>query len=116
MDDAALLSGSHGVVRPVRVRLPADQRLLRLGLWLALAVLGIGLVLPLGTLLLRAFEDRDGHFAGLANFIAYATTPALLASAWNSFWTAAVTTVLVVPLAFLYAYALTRAGIPLKGL
>ena len=31
MDDAALLSGSHGVVRPVRVRLPADQRLLRLG-------------------------------------------------------------------------------------
>ena len=71
MSDAAL-------DRPVRVALPADVRLLRLGLWLAAAVLAVGLVLPLGTLLLRAFEDTDGRFVGLANFIAYVTTPALL--------------------------------------
>jgi iron(III) transport system permease protein len=115
MDDAALLSGSHGAVRPVRVRLPADARLLRLGLWLALAMLCVGLVLPLGTLLLRAFEDTQGRFVGLANIIAYATTPALLASAWNSVWTAAVTTLVVVPLAFAYAYALTRSCMPAKA-
>jgi len=110
MSDAAL-----GADRPVRVSLPADVRLLRFGLWLAVAVLLVGLVLPLGTLLLRAFEDTDGHFVGLANFVVYVTTPALLVSAWNSVWTAAVTTVLVVPLAFFYAYALTRSCIPAKG-
>jgi iron(III) transport system permease protein len=102
--------------RVVRASLPADLRLLRGGLWLVLAVLAIGLVLPLGTLLLRAFEDGAGRFVGLANFIAYATTPALLRSAWNSLWTAAVTTVIVVPLAFFYACALTRSCMPLKGL
>jgi iron(III) transport system permease protein len=109
MSDAAL-------DRPVRVALPRDVWLLRFGLWLAAAVLAVGLVLPLGTLLLRAFEDTDGHFVGLANFIAYVTTPALLVSAWNSVWTAAVTTVVVVPLAFGFAYALTRSCIPAKGL
>ena len=99
----------------VRPRLPADVRLLRYGLWLALAVLVVGLILPLGTLLLRAFEDAEGHFVGLANVAAYVTTPALLRAAWNSLWTAAVTTVLVVPLAFGFAYALTRSCIPAKG-
>ena len=99
----------------VRVRLPADVRLLRGGLWLALAVLAIGLILPLGTLLLRAFETADGGFAGLANFIAYATTPSLRLAAWNSAWTAALTTLIVVPIAFLFAYGLTRSCIPAKG-
>ena len=100
----------------VRVRLPADVRLLCGGLWLALAVLAIGLILPLATLLLRAFETADGGFAGLANVIAYATTPSLRLAAWNSAWTAALTTILVVPIAFLFAYGLTRSCIPAKGL
>ncbi|MDO9713290.1 putative 2-aminoethylphosphonate ABC transporter permease subunit [Paracraurococcus lichenis] len=102
--------------RAPRVREAGDARLLRAGLWLAAAVLGVGLVLPLGTLLLRAFKDMDGRFVGLANVVAYVTTPALLASAWNSLWTAAATTAVVVPIAFLYAYALTRSCIPWKGL
>ncbi|SDB71102.1 putative 2-aminoethylphosphonate ABC transporter permease subunit [Belnapia rosea] len=87
---------------------------LRAGLWLALALLGIGLVLPLGTVLLRAFEDAEGGFAGLANILAYARTPALRLAAWNSLWTAALTTLLTVPLAFLYAYGLTRACLPAR--
>jgi iron(III) transport system permease protein len=99
----------------VRVTLPADVRLLRFGLWLALAVLGVGLVLPLGTLLLRAFETADGGFAGLANFHAYVSTPSLRIAAWNSAWTAALTTALVVPLAFGFAYGLTRSCMPAKG-
>lgn len=109
MSDAAL----GGAVRP---RLPADVKLLRAGLWLALAVLAVGLILPLGTLLVRAFEDASGAFVGLANFATYVTTPSLRAAAWNSAWTAALTTLIVVPLAFGYAYALTRSCIPAKGL
>ena len=99
----------------VRVTLPADARILRLGLLAALAVLALGLILPLGTLLLRAFETPEGGFAGLANFAAYATTPSLRIAAWNSLWTAAVTTALVIPAAFGFAYALTRSCIPAKG-
>jgi iron(III) transport system permease protein len=101
---------------PVVVTPARDVRVLRWGLWLALLVLTIGLVLPLATLLVRAFENADGAFVGLANFATYVSTPSLLISAWNSVWTAALTTLIVVPLAFGYAYALTRSCIPLKGL
>ncbi len=97
-----------------RPRLSADQVVMRAGLWLAVGFLAIFLVLPLGTLLVRAFETPQGGFAGLANFRDYASTPALLASAWNSLWTAALAAVIVVPLAFGYAYALTRSCIPAK--
>jgi iron(III) transport system permease protein len=96
-------------------RLSRDQHVLRYGLWLAAAVLAIGLALPLLTLLARAFQDAGGGFVGLANIATYVTTPALLAAAWNSFWTAALTTLIVVPLAFGYAFGLTRSCIPFKG-
>lgn len=105
-----------GLGAPVRARAARDARVLGLGLWLAAGVLAVGLVLPLLTLLVRAFEDTNGAFVGLANFAAYVTTPALLRAAWNSVWTAALTTIVVVPLAFGYAYALQRSCIPLKGL
>ena len=49
--------------------------------------------------------DRTGRFAGLANFIAYAQTPALLQSLWNSVWVSAVVTAVAVPAAFVFAYA-----------
>ncbi|MCU0886760.1 MAG: putative 2-aminoethylphosphonate ABC transporter permease subunit [Rubritepida sp.] len=80
----------------------------------AAAFLVLALVLPLAWLLVRAFQDADGGFVGLANFAAYVATPSLAASAWNSVWTAALTTVIVVPAAFAYAYALARSCVPLK--
>src|SRR5215470_4676604 len=83
------------------------------GLVLALLIM-VGL--PLWSLLAKGFEDRDGHFVGLANYVAYFSTPAMFNSAFNSFQVAAVCTVIVVPLAFLYAYALTRAVLPLRWL
>jgi iron(III) transport system permease protein len=113
MSDLAL---GAGVPAPVVARPARDAQVLRWGLWLALLLLTIGLALPLATLLVRAFEDANGAFVGLANFATYVTTPALLAAAWNSVWTAALTTLIVVPIAFCYAYALTRSCIPLKGL
>jgi iron(III) transport system permease protein len=59
---------------------------------------------------------RDGHFVGLANYVRYFATPTLVASLWNSFWVAALSTAIVVPLAFLYAYGLTRTRMPAKPL
>ncbi|BDG71222.1 putative 2-aminoethylphosphonate ABC transporter permease subunit [Roseomonas fluvialis] len=99
---------------PTQRGVSADQRVMSLALWGALVFLACFLVLPLGTLLLRAFETPEGGFAATANFRTYATTPALLAAAWNSVWTATLTAVIVVPVAFAYAYALTRACIPAK--
>lgn len=99
---------------PVRVRASLDERVMQAGLWLALAFLLAALALPMAFLLVRAFQDAQGAFVGLANFATYVSTPALVASVWNSVWTAAVTTFLVVPLAFGYAYALTRSCIPFK--
>ncbi|MFN7594403.1 MAG: putative 2-aminoethylphosphonate ABC transporter permease subunit, partial [bacterium] len=58
--------------------------------------LAVALALPLGSLLLRAFEDQHGAFAGLHNFAIYVTTPSLIRSAWNSIWTAALTTLVVI--------------------
>ena len=109
MSEAALPAAAS------RPRLSTDQVVMRAGLWLAVAFLAVFLVLPLGTLLMRAFETPQGHFAGLANFRDYATTPVLLAAAWNSLWTAALTAGIVVPLAFVYAYALTRSCMPAKA-
>jgi iron(III) transport system permease protein len=109
MSEAAL-----GAPGRVRVRAALDERLMQAGLWLALAFLVLALALPMAVLLARAFQDSQGAFVGLANFATYVSTPALVASVWNSVWTAAVTTLVVVPLAFGYAYALTRSCIPLK--
>jgi iron(III) transport system permease protein len=99
-----------------RVRLSADDLLMRAGVVVLVLVLLVMVGLPLWSLLAKGFEDRDGHFVGLANYAAYFSTPALFNSALNSLHVAAVCTLIVVPLAFLYAYALTRAVLPLRWL
>jgi iron(III) transport system permease protein len=93
----------------------SEAAILRGSLRLAALLLAIGLVLPLGVLLARAFMGVDGGFVGLAHFAAYVSTPSLLISAWNSVWTAALTTVIVVPVAFFFAYGLTRSRMPARG-
>jgi iron(III) transport system permease protein len=104
------------VAQTIVLRQAADQRVARAALWAAGALLLVALVLPMGVLLLRAVEDQSGAFVGLANFATYVTTPSLAISMWNSAWTSALSTAIVVPLAFVYAYALTRSCIPMKGL
>ena len=79
------------------------------------AVLVLIIALPLWALLSKSLENTDGKFVGLANFVSYATTPSLFYSLLNSLLVAGVTTAIVVPLAFLYAYALRRSCIPAKG-
>jgi iron(III) transport system permease protein len=73
------------------------------------------LVAPLAAVLMQSVEDRNGHFVALDNFVAYLQTPALVHSLWNSIWVSAVVTLLTIPAAFLFAYALTRSCMPLKG-
>jgi iron(III) transport system permease protein len=78
-------------------------------------ILVLIVALPLWALLSKSFQDAAGQFVGLANYRIYFTTPALAASLFNSVWVAALTTAIVIPLAFGYAYALTRTCMRLKG-
>ncbi len=80
-----------------------------LGLTLALLVLLTFLAAPLLAILQQAVQDDQGQYVGLRNFAAYLQTPALLYSLWNSVWVSALVTLIVVPMAFLFAYALTRS-------
>jgi iron(III) transport system permease protein len=93
-----------------------ERWIMRLGIAGLLILLVTFIALPLGTLLIKSFQDSSGAFAGLANYAKYFATPALVASLWNSIWIAALTTAIVVVLAFAYAYALTRTCVPGKGL
>jgi iron(III) transport system permease protein len=61
----------------VRPRAGRDQRIMQGALLLAAGFLALFLLLPLAWLLVRAFQDAEGGFVGLANFAAYVTTPAL---------------------------------------
>lgn len=70
---------------------------------------------PLVLILSRSLHDQRGHFVGLANFITYFETPALLQSAMNSLSVAGLTAMIVVVLAFAYAYAVTRTCMPFRG-
>ncbi|HRK24072.1 MAG TPA: putative 2-aminoethylphosphonate ABC transporter permease subunit [Beijerinckiaceae bacterium] len=80
------------------------------------AILIVIIALPLWLLLSKSFQDNTGAFVGLANFLTYFSTPSLVAALYNSLWVSLLTTVLVVPLAFVFAFALTRSCMPFKGL
>ena len=101
---------------PVRQRVHWSERIAHAGLVVVALLLLAFLAAPLAKILLQAMQGRDDRFVGLANFIAYAHTPALLTSLWNSLWVSALVTLLTVPLAFGFAYALTRSCMPAKGL
>lgn len=90
---------------------------------LALALLGVAalallcfVLAPIVMILAKSVQNRDGSLAGLAHFRAYLASPALLRSVWNSLWVSALATALTVPLAFTFAYALTRSRIACKGM
>jgi iron(III) transport system permease protein len=78
--------------------------------------LAVFLLAPMAMILAKSVEDRAGDFVGLANFEAYFRTPALLTSIWNSAWVSALVTSITLPLAFVFAYALTRSCMPFKTL
>lgn len=100
----------------LRPALGRDDILQRLGLALVMAWLIVAVALPLWALLSKSAQDSSGAFVGLANFARYFSTPSLLNSFWNSFFVALVTTAVVLPVAFFFAYGLTRSCLPGKNL
>ncbi|MCH2327561.1 MAG: putative 2-aminoethylphosphonate ABC transporter permease subunit, partial [Rhodospirillales bacterium] len=91
--------------------------------WIMRGVLGaialyllVAIVLPLYALLSKGFQDKDGNFTGLDNFTEFFTTPALSQSVANSLTISSISTVIVVSLAFVYAYALSRSCMGFKRL
>ena len=74
------------------------------------------LAAPLLAILQQALQDKTGQLIWFDNFIDYAKTPALLESLWNSIWVSGLVTLIAVPLAFGFAYALTRSCMPFKAL
>jgi iron(III) transport system permease protein len=115
MSEAAVDTSARPVGLSLRRRVSENQVAAVL-IGLHGAVLLVIIALPLWALLSKSFQDADGGFVGLANYRTYFTTPALAVSLLNSLWVAALSTAIVIPLAFGYAYALTRSRLRLKGL
>jgi iron(III) transport system permease protein len=89
--------------------------------WLAglMSVYAAGLLvcvfLPMGFLLQRSFLDARGAWVGLANYQKYVESGAFLSSLGHSLWVSGATAVIVIPLAFGYAWALSRSCMPGRG-
>ena len=94
------------------MRWSRDEIIARVILLAVMGLLFVFLIAPLGTILVNAFQDKQGQFVGLSHFVTYFQTPALLRAAWNSVWVATLVVLIAVPAAFVFAYALTRSCIP----
>jgi iron(III) transport system permease protein len=101
------------VVRPETGR---DEWIMRALMGLIGLYLVVTLALPLWIMLSKSLYGPKGGFVGLANYVQYFSTPALVQSVYHSLFVSILSTVITVPLAFVYAYALTRSCLPRKGL
>jgi iron(III) transport system permease protein len=79
------------------------------------AFLVVFLLAPLFMILVKSVEDKSGAFVGLRLFQEYFQTPALRLSILHTLSVALVVTGITIPLAFTFAYALTRSCMPWKG-
>jgi iron(III) transport system permease protein len=79
------------------------------------AFLVVFLLAPLFMILVKSVEDKSGAFVGLRLFQEYFQTPALRLSILHTLSVAFAVTGITIPLAFTFAYALTRSCMPLKG-
>ena len=79
------------------------------------AAVGLFLVAPLGVLALQAVTAPDGGFT-LAPFVRYLAEPGLARSLGHTVVVGGGVTAIVLPLAFLVAFALERSRLPFRGL
>ena len=108
--DAAVLS------LPVKAKVSREDWIMR-GILLTIALfLTVSILLPLYSLMSKAFQDKNGAFIGFGNYVEFFSTPALTYSILNSLTITIWTSAIVLILAFTYAYALTRSCMPLKSL
>ncbi|MGH6608745.1 MAG: ABC transporter permease subunit, partial [Burkholderiaceae bacterium] len=113
---SAIALPARGVGAASRFALAKEALAARGGIVLLAVALFVFLTVPLAMIFERSVEDRSGGFVGLANFIQYVQSPVLAQSTWNTLGFAFLTTVVTVPLAFVFAYAIQRSRIPWKGL
>ncbi|PYM52842.1 MAG: putative 2-aminoethylphosphonate ABC transporter permease subunit [Candidatus Rokuibacteriota bacterium] len=116
MADAATARAGDLAAPLVRPQLSRDEWGRRALIGIIALYLLIALALPLGLMLAKSVEGPKGEWVGAANYLRYFSTPALFQSIGNSLWVAILSTVITVPLAFVYAYALTRSCMPARGL
>ncbi len=109
------LTAAVAPMRDVRLATTSSERVATGALLAVAAFLVAFLALPLLAIAIQAVQDVQGRYIGFANVLAYLQTPALLQSAWNSLWVSVVVTAVTVPLAFVFAYGLTRSRMPGKG-
>ena len=102
-------------VPALRQRTHWTDRIAHAAMLLIVLALVVFLALPLASILAKSLQNADGELNGLVNFTSYLGTPSLLTSLWNSVWVSVMVTVIVLPLAFGFAYALSRSCMPLKG-
>ena len=100
----------------LRQRAHWTDRIAHAALLLVVLALVVFLALPLASILVKSLQNADGAFVGLANFTSYLASPSLLSSLWHSVWVSLMVTLITLPLAFGFAYALSRSCMPFKGL
>ncbi|MGL4857394.1 putative 2-aminoethylphosphonate ABC transporter permease subunit [Plesiomonas sp.] len=88
---------------------------------LVLLILGIallcgGLLLPVLSMLQKSLQNTDGAWVGFDNFRHYLTSANLGRTVGNTLMLGVSITLLVITVAFGYAYALTRTQMPCKSL
>jgi len=100
----------------LRQRAHWTDRIAHAALLLVVLALVVFLALPLASILVKSLQNGEGAFVGLANFSSYLASPSLLSSLWHSVWVSLMVTLITLPLAFGFAYALSRSCMPFKGL
>ncbi|MEE3718485.1 putative 2-aminoethylphosphonate ABC transporter permease subunit [Tumidithrix elongata RA019] len=87
-----------------------EDWILRIAIVVSTLWLLVGVLLPLYPMLIRSFQDIDGQWIGLDNYVRYFQTPSLSVSLFNTFYIAIASATISVVLGFIYAYALTRTA------
>ncbi|MEQ8229862.1 MAG: putative 2-aminoethylphosphonate ABC transporter permease subunit [Rhodospirillales bacterium] len=115
-DNAMPAPAADGVSAPlIKPKVSGEDWIMRAVLMGIALYLLVTIVFPLYAILSKSFKNADGVFVGLANYANFFSTPALFWSIQNSLTVTLICCVIVVTLAFIYAYALTRTCMPFKS-
>ncbi|GAA3917408.1 putative 2-aminoethylphosphonate ABC transporter permease subunit [Litoribacillus peritrichatus] len=93
------------------LNLDKENLIRRVWLLTLISILACALVLPLGALFIHSLQDSDKNWVGFQNFVNYLTNPALTHSIGNTLVLGAVATVIIISLAFTFAWCMTRTQV-----
>ena len=100
----------------IKANISRDRILMTTVQLLGIGFLVLFLVLPAIAMFSLSMKDTSGINVGLSHYIKYFSTPALLVSLTNSLWISTLVAIIVVPVSFFFAFALTRTCLPGKEL